>query len=381
MAGGRRVLLTADEFHASLAAVRGLRAGGYVPIVAVSDGGSYAAASRYVRELIRVPSAEDMPERFTYAIAEAARDRDVAAVLPATEASLIALARHRSAIDVPLGAPPPDTVALATDKSRVLKLAAECGLAAPAAVTGPSAELMDRADEIGYPAILKPHRSRVELADHRLVLFRARRIDSAEALRNALRELPDVGWVVQPFVVGELSAIAGVAWHGRLVTAVHQRSPRIWPPGVGISCYAVTVPPDLVLEARIGELLSAIGWSGIFQLQLIRPPTGPPRLIDFNPRAYGSLALAVGAGANLPAVWAALVLGDPPPPASYRSGVHYRLETDDARAVLALVRSRQLRAATSAALPRRRTVHAIMSVRDPGPALVAAGRALVKLGR
>jgi predicted ATP-grasp superfamily ATP-dependent carboligase len=375
------VLVTGDDFHASLALVRGLGLGGYTPVLAVAGGDTYAARSRYVREVVGVPSAGDAPEEFAHAVSEAARSRGVAAVLPGTEPSLIALARHRAAIAVPMGTPAPAMVDLATDKGRVSELAAACGLEAPASTVGAPAVLAARAGSFRYPVILKPQQSEVRLGDQRLSRFRATRIASAEALREALRGLPEAGWLIQPFIGGELSAVAGVSWRGRVVCAVHQRSPRIWPPDVGFSCYAETIPPDRALEAQVGELLRAIGWSGLFQLQLIRSAAGVPLVIDFNPRAYGSLALALGAGANLPAVWAALVLGDRPPEAKYRVGVRYRLETADARAILALARSRQFHAAASAALPRRHTVHAIASLRDAGPGLLAAGRALRKLWR
>jgi predicted ATP-grasp superfamily ATP-dependent carboligase len=377
----RRLLVTADEFHASLALVRGLYSAGYVPLVAVSREDTYVARSRCVREVLHVSSPENDAATFTREVADVARAQRVAFVLPGTEASLLALARHRSTIETPVAAPDAAVVELATDKVRVLELAQTCGLDIPPSVVGSPASLAARATEVTYPAILKPHRSRVQLPGQRLTLLKAISVESAGALRVAVDRLPPVDWVLQPRLLGELSAVSGVAWRGRLVCAVHQRSPRIWPAEAGISAYAETIGAEPGLERRVAQLIEAIGWSGIFQLQMIRTRDGRRVLIDFNPRAYGSLALAVGAGANLPAVWAALVTGETPPRAGYEIGVRYRLESADVRAILALARSGAIAAALGAMLPRRRTVHAIVSRQDRGPTRVAAARALARVRR
>jgi hypothetical protein len=160
---------------------------------------------------------------------------------------------------------------------------------------------------------------------------------------------------VQPFHAGRLLAVSGVAWQGELVCAVHQRALRIWPPDCGISAYAETVPRDDAREAAVAALLAGIGWSGVFQAQFLEAD-GSAYLIDLNPRVYGSLALAIAAGANLPAVWADLLLGRPP--ALLRLGP----------------------GGLPGLLPRRRTVHAVWSRRDPAP-LLATVRKLIPRAR
>jgi hypothetical protein len=62
------------------------------------------------------------------------------------------------------------------------------------------------------------------------------------------------------------------------------------------------------------------------------------------------------------------------PPQRYRVGVRFRSE-EDVRSVAALARSGDVVAAALAALPRQRTVHPVLSVRDPGPALTLVTRA------
>jgi predicted ATP-grasp superfamily ATP-dependent carboligase len=368
----RRLLVPGDEFHASLAMVRALRAGGYLPFLAIALPGTYASRSRAVSAVVDVPHAEDTPASFVEAMAGAAARLRIDAILPGTEASLIALAANREAFTCPVGAPSAELVDLATDKGRVLELARRIGLETPPSIVARPRELAAQVGDIDYPAILKPLRTRLELGDSRLAYYKARQVTSAAELHSALEGLPDSEWVVQPYLEGGLSAIAGTAWEGRLYCAVHQVSRRIWPPAVGYSAYAETVPADAELESRVASLVEDLGWSGIFQAQFLAGAGGKRFLIDFNPRPYGSLALAVRAGANLPAMWAALVLGAPVAKASYRPHVRYRLEHNDLRSIARSVRQDNMPGTLAALLPRPRTAHAIFSWRDPRPLLTTA---------
>jgi hypothetical protein len=85
-------------------------------------------------------------------------------------------------------------------------------------------------------------------------------------------------------------------------------------------------------------------------------------VIDLNPRIYGSTALAIKAGHNLPAIWTDLLLGRDPRPGPYRAGVRYRVEEDDIRAILVTRDWRGL-------IPRRDTVHGVFDRADPLPSL------------
>ena len=101
---------------------------------------------------------------------------------------------------------------------------------------------------------------------------------------------------------------------GSVVARLQQEAEGTWPPHVGASVRARTVPVDEELAAGIDALVRELGWFGLAELQLLAPAGGRPRLIDLNGRFYGSLALALAAGVNLPAIWAALATGRPAPP-------------------------------------------------------------------
>ena len=144
----------------------------------------------------------------------------------------------------------------------------------------------------------------------------------------------------------------------------HQRYLRTWPPDCGTASAAETVEPDLELEAAVLRLLD--GFEGVFQAQL-----AGPYLLDLNPRVYGSLPLAVEAGANLPAVYCDLLRGVERDVVRARPGVFYRWIEGDLRHLFAGVRdgSLGLGAAVRALLPRRGAAHSTESLSDPLPAI------------
>jgi predicted ATP-grasp superfamily ATP-dependent carboligase len=360
-----RLLLPDDDFTAVLAAVRALRRGGYEPWLAMSVPSAYAARSRATAGAVAVPDAGTDPDGFVAALAAAAERLHVAAVLPGTETSLTALAGREGDFPdgVVLGVPPREIVERAVDKGLLAGLAAKAGLKVPETRVVAQADL----DGISYPAVVKPVTSSVRV-DGALRLGWVRRIDSPAELRAALEWMPGDSLLVQPFLEGSLSAACGVFWEGRLLCVEHQVAWRIWPPDCGVSSYAETVPRDVELEQRIAKLLAEIGWSGIFELQFIRRPEGD-YVIDLNTRFYGSLALAVRSGLNLPAIWVDLLLGRSPRIGEYRVGVHYRSEQRDARAIVHGFRAGRRVEALRACLPRPRTAHGIFSARDPLPFL------------
>jgi predicted ATP-grasp superfamily ATP-dependent carboligase len=267
-----------------------------------------------------------------------------AAVVAASDAVLVAL-----------GQPGAELV----DKAALPKRAAAAGLRVP-----PTREFADgtallaAADDLRYPVIVK---AAVKTRPSEV----AHRVDSARELMAGVRALSGPV-VVQPFAGGTMRAVGGVIRDGRLLAVVHQRYIRIWPPDAGTASAAITTDPDLDLEARLPDLLD--GHDGVFQVQLIGE-----EVIDVNPRVYGSLPLAVAAGANLPAI---ACRAETPSSGDRvvrgRPGVRYRWLEGDVRRVVHDVRERTLTlgAAVRALRPHRGTAHSVESLSDPGPMLV-----------
>jgi predicted ATP-grasp superfamily ATP-dependent carboligase len=202
----------------------------------------------------------------------------------------------------------------------------------------------------------------------------------ATATRRRVADIAALGGEaqVQEFVDGRLMAYAAVTTTGgrQVVAQSMQIASRVWPPGAGASCRAVSVPVDPELSGRAAALLAALGWFGLAELQFLVPADGIPRLIDLNGRFYGSLALAVRAGANLPAAWAALALGLDVEPVTAAAGVRYSWWEGDLRRAVLERRGGLARDLAGALRAGVGATHSIGRWRDPAPALAQARRLL-----
>lgn len=321
------------QARSSLAAVRALAAGGYRPAVTVSARWSLAASSRYCARRVPVPPVTE-PGYVEGVRAELAA-RPYLTTLAASDAALLAL-----------GVP----VRHLVDKAELVHRAREAGLEMPPTrLFASRPELLDASD-LELPFVLKP-----AISTYPAVLVR-----SKDELAKAARR--DGRFIVQQYVRENLRAAAGVVWGGRLVAMVHQRYFRTWPAECGTACAAQTTEPDLELEQRLLRLLD--GYEGVFQAQL-----AGNHLLDLNPRVYGSLPLAVAAGANLPALYCDLVRGGDVDTVRARPRVFYRwLEGDLRHMAWALHPGRRVVGSALKMLrPHRGTAHSTESLRDPMP--------------
>lgn len=374
----RTILLTEDApAYGVLAALRALSAAEYVPWLAVTGAGSYGERSRSAHGITRVPDPAANADAYAHALAEVAERIGASAVLPGTENALLALTEREHLFrNAAVGTSSAASLKRALDKEELARLASEAGLNAPPTIVVERAELQRRAAELRYPAIVKPPRTRMPGKDGVLRHGGARWVGSAAELLASADSLPGERWLVQAYLSGDLVAVCGVAWKGRVVCRIHQIAHRISPPLCGGSSYAATIAPDRELDNGVERLVELLAWSGVFQVQFVRT-LERSYVIDFNPRIYGTLALAVAAGLNLPDVWASLVLGATPSVNGYRVGVHFRSEEKDGLALLAALAQRDWRSALAGLVPRRRTVHAAFSLRDPLPLATS----IAKLGR
>lgn len=327
-----------DQSRAAVAAVRGLSAAGYRPAVTISGRASLAAASRYCRRRVVVPSVDVDPAGYAAAVrAELAR-HNYLALLPGSDMAAIALERPEARF---------------MDKLYTAQLATQAGLLVPPSRVFQSYSALRAAEaELPYPVIVKPAVKR----------FLAERADGPEQLAR-VADLPG-RLIVQPFLGDPLHGLLGLTWRGRLVAAVHFRYLRIWPFPAGTVAAAETVTPDRRIERGFERLLA--DHDGLFHADL-----AGPYLLDLNPRIHATLPLAAASGADLLAHYCALLQGRAPDAVRGRPGVFYRWVEGDLRSLIRSVREGRtsLPEALRAARPRRGTVHGLESLRDPGPFL------------
>jgi thioredoxin reductase/predicted ATP-grasp superfamily ATP-dependent carboligase len=326
-----------------------------------------------------LPHPLENPKTFAAGVERVVSTGGYAILLPGSDASLLALSRARDRIEphATMALPPHQAVVASLSKVALIEAAADAGLAAPETVvcTGVN-EALSVAERVGYPVMLKPESSLVEV-DRIPVRASSLRVDAPDPLA---RLVPSYGspCLIQRANEGSVVSFAGILADGRLLGTAMSRYLRTWYPRAGNACFSESIEAPASLRERIIKLLEALEWEGLFELELIERPDGSYAAIDLNPRIYGSLALAVSAGANLPALWCEWLLGREPQRAVARPGLRYRWEEGDLRHLNWSLRRGDLRDAAAIVRPRHSTVHPYFSARDPGP-LVAWAYGLVRL--
>jgi hypothetical protein len=370
-----RVLVTNVEERASLAACRGLAAAGYEVIGAASCRPAAGLRSRACAHRLVVPDPRVDGHGFVTAVDEAYRRLEADVFLPGIDAALLALREHpqQLALHAARGAPPLDSLPGCLDKLALADAGAAVGLPSPESLDCSSPEeVLAAGRELGFPLLVKPRTSLVGPRGGRRQQTGLRADDPLQLLRVATTVgLP---CLVQQLVAGGSVYSFGGVFAGRaLLGSCFARYRRTWPPVVGSAACAETLPVPEGLAEQVAEIVSRLGWEGVFELEFVGRD-GPLRTIDFNPRLYGSLALAVAAGANLPALWCDQLLGRPTEPAVARAGYRYRWEEAELRFVLSRLAHGRVAEAASVLRPHRHTVHAVFRARDPLPLVADALR-------
>jgi predicted ATP-grasp superfamily ATP-dependent carboligase len=366
-----RALIVEDGFQrGALAGCRALgRAGWAIGIGSARPG--FASSSRYARAWHHVPPPEEDEPAFLQAVRSAIEAGGYELVFAAGDSEAVALSAGRAQLQAIFPYAPHADVIRAFDKVELEAAAQRAGLRTPERV-GPD----------DAPVIVKPRRTTVRGPDGAPLRLRAELAETPEEARERTAYLESVGAepLLQRYVEGSLVAYVAVTdRESRVVAAVQQRALSVWPSRSGGSVRAETVEVDRELAERVGALLADLSWFGIAQTQFQSPPNGEAVLIDLNGRFYGSLALALAAGPNLPAIWAALATGRRLPPLEpARIGVRYHwLEMDLRRAA----QLRSLRAAATSAAWALRARHGLWDAGDPRPAARHVARLALRLAR
>ena len=365
-----RVLVTDAEARSVLAVCRGLAAAGYSVSTVADERCAPGHWSRFSKERITMPGAQVDSEDYVRRLSEVVRRGSYDMVIPGTERSLLPISEHRALIEphARLGLPPHEDVLRALDKPLLQEQADAVGLAAPRSVVCSSTdEALAAAVGHAFPLVVKPTCSVVS-SDGGLSQRKARVVREPAHLEAAVTAV-GVPFMLQEYVSGPtIVSCAGVRVEGRLLGFTLARYARTYPSEVGSAALARTIAPAPSLVRQVEDLLERIGWRGMFELELLELGHDRFGAIDLNPRPFGWLALAIGAGANLPALWCDHVLGRPSvDPSGARVGVNYRWEDGDLANALSQLRSRRLRSAAAVLRPHRHVVHAHFQADDPAP--------------
>lgn len=390
-----RILVTDAGRGSAVAVIRSLGRLGWHVVAAASDPRAAGFRSRHAAARIRYPDPLADREAMVEHLVETCRERQIDLIVPVTEEVALPVSRARSRFEprTRVALAEPASFERARDKDQVLELAREVGIPVPRTRTV-TAGTADSADPmLGWPVVVKPAVSRDSDGDQTLV-HEVAYAGNAGALASILAALPATTTVLlQELCPGAGIGVELVTDRGRVIEAFQHRRLREVPTTGGASSYRESMALDPGLFEHATALLSALRWTGVAMVEFKVGPDGP-RLMEVNPRLWGSLPLALAAGVDIPQRMARLHLGHPQPegPTPYRAGVRARNLTLDLHwaGVVALGRGRRQ---VGPRLPRRAALGVLANVvrhptesdlfaaDDLGPQLVEIARLPERLGK
>lgn len=304
---GTEVLVTDEHYKHSLGIVRHLGRQGAFVSVAAGSRESLACRSRFCREVIL--AGDSRPETLVATILKAVRERHFDLVIPVSYSMTLALAQRKDEL-LPytrLELAPEQCVAKAADKVQMTVLAQRLGVPAPRTVSG--TESKELATGLRFPVVIKlkretPGRPPIRYARNQAELHIILEEASSSAGDGALADL-----IVQEYIPGRGCGLFATYQRGVCKRVFMHRRVREYPASGGVSSCAESFY-DSELAVYGQRLLDELNWHGVAMVEFrCDSRDGEYKLMEINPKFWGSLDLALAAGADFPGDLCKMALG------------------------------------------------------------------------
>jgi predicted ATP-grasp superfamily ATP-dependent carboligase len=332
-----RVLVLDGNQFSTLAIVRSLGRKNILITVAGVEGKppGIASYSKYVSQVVTYADPLSAEDRFVDSIKNLISQQNFDLLIPVTENTVIPLAKRRSELEkfCRLAIPDNSSLQAVLDKNQTFQLAQEENVPVPVGILIKDiASLSARLAALQYPIVIKPSHSVAETGTAaRTKLNVQYAFDEQELLEKCKAILRYTPAILQEYFRGDGVGIEVLADQGELVLVFQHKRLHEFPLTGGGSTLRTSeaVNPQLLEHSR--RLIKRLNWHGVAMLEYkYNAASGQCRLMEINGRFWGSLPLAVAAGADFPyALYSLLVSNTVLPTTPYQIGWLNRKLTED----------------------------------------------------
>jgi len=320
-----KALVTDSRYRMSLAVIRSLgRSGAEVTAAEDLTYPRYQVIgfhSRYVSHRVPLASAAREPLRFLEEALQICPGHDV--FIPVSLAGVMTVSEHAREFRGRTGVlvPPFPSIIKANDTAELLGVASAIGVPVPATTCqGDGETAAELAGRLQYPVVIKYRRGEdLQLGpSQRYAIVRdGDRFQAVYSHMSANQERP----LVQEYVPGEGFGVSALFdQNSRPVVWFAHRRIREYPASGGPSCFCESVwEPRMVAYAL--KLLTELAWTGVAMVEFKQDADSEFRLMEINPRFWGSLPLAIAAGVDFPLLLARLAAGETHPLSGHGSPI------------------------------------------------------------
>ncbi len=344
------VLVTDGHFRKTLAVVRSLGCKGIDVTVGERTFLNTSFFSKYCSRRLVYPSPRQSPDRFIEFLLREIKGNRYECIFPMEEETLLVLAKYHSEISryTYFLSPDLEEIEFVRDKGNLMRFAETHGIPVPRtfqilpspepcevqnsspesneAQGSPASNVVQGLnhvlDRIPLPAVIKPRISSGSLG----IVYVRNRKDLISTYQSVHRRFPFP--LIQEWIPdgGGTYGFSALFDEGSNMKAafVHKKL-RMYPIEGGPSTLGEGVEHPQIMELGL-SLLKSLSWVGVGMVEFrVDPRDGIPKLMEVNPRFWGSLQLAVDSGVDFPYLLLKMARGESfEPVLRYKLGKRFR---------------------------------------------------------
>jgi len=300
-----KVFITDADYKHTLGAVRSLGKRGIYVIAGSSYKRSQSFYSNYCKKRVVYPD----PRKeilFINFMLNYVKNNEIDVLLPVGYITTTFLSKHKDKFSPYVRIPIAnyDSMEIASDKYKTMELAKNLGVEIP--------EMFDEDEKIEtFPVVVKG-------------LKESGRIRYANSVKE-LSELKTEESIVQEYIPGEGYGFFALFNKGKVRAIFMHKRVREYPITGGPSTVAESIYDEKLKELGL-KLLESLNWHGVAMVEFKKDiRDGKFKLMEINPKFWGSLDLATASGVDFPYLTMKMAVdGDIEPVLKYETGIKFR---------------------------------------------------------
>ncbi len=300
-----RTLVLDAHMKNSLAVVRSIGRGGHYVISGGFGKTDQAFYSKYCKQKMLYHNPKINEDIFIDDIINFINNYKVDVLIPIGISTCVAVSKNKQKLSkyVKLAVADYNIFKIAHDKSKTLEAARKVGVPIPKSfICNSYSDAEKYAPEIGYPLILKARKGSA-YSGIMLIKNKEELKEKYTKLITAKIENKHIydhdNPLIQEFIPGDIYDVCVFAENGKILSSLSQKRLRTLPVNGGGGIRNITTwDEELIKYAK--KLINEINYHGPAQVEFKLDKNGNPKLMEINPKFWGTLDLSIMSGVNFP---------------------------------------------------------------------------------
>ena len=271
--------------------------------------------SKHFRNIHNITSAEVDDEQYISDIIRLCKEYDYDMILPLGNAAYYAVVHYANALTrhTRFMVPSPEIFSIAHNKAKTAAFCQEVGVGVPKTFSDfRQDDLGAISKELRYPIVIKARSGTgvekgLRYANSRDELFR--RYDEIASFESSTGASNYRSPIIQEFVPGFIHDACTLTHHGEVVNILTQVRWMMYPIYGGAGAINITTH-NFEVANLARRLLEALQWHGPAQIEFKYDPRDQEyKLIEINPKLWGTLDLSIRVGMNFPKMIRDILMG------------------------------------------------------------------------